>query len=40
MQEELSAWKVSKYFSSGVAAGSIENLILTKFEDKSEKELK
>ena len=33
MQEELKAWKVSKYFSSGMKAGSIENLILSKLEE-------
>ena len=34
MQEEFKAWKVSKFFSSGMSAGGIENLILTKFEEK------
>ena len=39
MQEELSAWKVSKYFSSGLSAGSIENLILDKYEEKNDDQL-
>ena len=36
MQEQLKAWKVSKFFDAGMNAGSIENLILSKFDGNNE----
>ena len=38
MQEQLKAWKVSKFFDAGMNAGGVESLILSKFDGIGNKE--
>ena len=38
MQEQLKTWKESKFFDAGMSAGSIENLILSKFDGNNEEQ--
>ena len=38
MQEQLKDWKVSKFFDAGISAGSIETLILSKFDGNNEEQ--
>ena len=38
MQEQLKDWKVSKFFDAGISAGSIETLILSKFNGNNEEQ--
>ena len=38
MQEQLKDWKVSKFFDAGMSAGSIETLILSKFDGNNEEQ--